>query len=50
MGVPVFIGGQGVENIIKIDFNQDEKIMFKKSVKAVSELIVAMKKTSIKHV
>ena len=50
MGVPVFIGGQGVESIIKIDFNQDEKIMFKKSVKAVSELIVAMKKTSIKHV
>ena len=44
MGVPAFIGSAGVEDIIQIDFNKEERIIFDKSVEAVNNLITAMKK------
>jgi malate dehydrogenase len=40
-GVPVIIGSNGVEKIIELDLSEDEKISFKESVKAVSELFDA---------
>ena len=38
VGVPVVIGGGGVERIIEIELNKDEKAMFDHSVKAVRAL------------
>jgi len=38
VGVPVIIGRGGVEKIIEIELNKDEKAMFDKSVNAVTEL------------
>ncbi|OPB32366.1 malate dehydrogenase [Bartonella sp. AR 15-3] len=38
VGVPVVIGAGGVERVIEIDFNDDEKAAFEKSVNAVHEL------------
>lgn len=38
VGVPVVIGAKGVEKIIEIELNKDEKAMFDKSVDAVKEL------------
>ena len=38
VGVPVIIGGNGVERIIEIDLNMDEKAMFDHSINAVKEL------------
>jgi len=38
-GVPVKLGGNGIEYIYELDFTDEEKIMFEKSVKAVQELI-----------
>tara|TARA_B100001057_G_scaffold456942_1_gene504807 strand:+ start:464 stop:1423 length:960 start_codon:yes stop_codon:yes gene_type:complete len=43
-GVPVIIGEKGVEKIIELNLNQDEKINFENSVKAVEELFEAAKK------
>ena len=40
-GVPVIIGSNGVEKIIELDLSENEKISFKESVKAVSELFDA---------
>jgi len=43
VGVPVVIGGNGVEKIVEIDLNTDEKAEFKKSVDSVKELINSIK-------
>ncbi|WPX96532.1 malate dehydrogenase [Candidatus Bandiella euplotis] len=44
MGVPAFIGNKGVEKIIEIGFNDDEKVVFQKSAEAVGDLVAAMKR------
>lgn len=38
-GVPVKLGGNGIEYIYELEFTDEEKAMFEKSVKAVQELI-----------
>jgi malate dehydrogenase len=43
-GVPVIIGGEGVERIVKIDLTQAEKKAFESSVAHVKELVEAMDK------
>ncbi|MBI5059850.1 malate dehydrogenase [candidate division KSB1 bacterium] len=43
MGVPVIVGKQGVEKILEIPFNDDEKAMFAKSADAVTSLLQATK-------
>ena len=43
-GVPVIIGQKGVEKIIELDLNEEEKTNFDKSIKAVQELFDAAKK------
>ena len=43
-GVPVVIGSNGVEKIIEIELNNEEKINFKNSIKAVQDLFDAAKK------
>lgn len=43
VGVPVVIGGNGVEKIVEIDLNTDEQAEFKKSVDSVKELINSIK-------
>ena len=44
VGVPVIIGKNGVEKIIEINLDLEEKANFDKSVKAVQELFDAAKK------
>jgi malate dehydrogenase len=44
MGVPVVIGGQGIEKIVSIQLTAEEKAMLDKSAAAVRELIEASKK------
>jgi malate dehydrogenase len=44
MGVPVVIGGKGVEKIVTIELSPEEKAMLDKSAGAVRELIEASKK------
>jgi malate dehydrogenase len=44
VGVPVVIGAKGVERIVEISLNPDEKAMFDKSVAAVRTLVEAAKK------
>lgn len=43
IGVPTVIGQNGVEKIIEVHFTADEKAMFDHSVKAVADLMVALK-------
>jgi malate dehydrogenase len=43
VGVPVVIGKKGIEKIIEVRLDKAEKSMFKKSVKAVLELVSACK-------
>jgi malate dehydrogenase len=43
IGVPVVIGAKGVEKIIEVQMNADEKAMFEKSVEAVKVLCEAAK-------
>tara|TARA_B110000444_G_C18820894_1_gene587662 strand:- start:1745 stop:2158 length:414 start_codon:yes stop_codon:yes gene_type:complete len=43
-GVPVIIGNNGVEKVIEIELNSDEKKNFKNSIEAVKDLFVAAKK------
>ena len=43
-GVPVIIGAQGVERVIELKLNEEEKINFNKSIEAVQELFNAAKK------
>ncbi|WP_029057766.1 malate dehydrogenase [Stappia stellulata] len=44
VGVPVVIGANGVERVIEIEMNADEKAMFDKSVASVDGLVEACKK------
>src|SRR6476659_9089434 len=44
IGVPVVIGKGGIEKIVEVSFNADEKAMFDKSVGAVKSLVEATKK------
>jgi malate dehydrogenase len=44
VGVPVVIGAKGVERIVEISLNPEEKAMFDKSVGAVRTLVEAAKK------
>ncbi len=44
MGVPVIIGGKGIEKIVTIELSPEEKAMLDKSAAAVRELIEASKK------
>jgi malate dehydrogenase len=44
VGVPAVIGANGVERVVEIDLNAEEKAMFAKSVGAVQTLIDACKK------
>ncbi len=44
LGVPTVIGENGIERIIEIDLNSDEKAMFNKSVSSVNGLVDACKK------
>ena len=41
VGVPTVIGAGGIENVIEIDMNKEEKAMFDKSVDAVKGLVEA---------
>ncbi len=43
-GVPVIIGSKGVEKVVELKLNKEEKENFKKSIKAVKELFDAAKK------
>ena len=43
IGVPVVIGGSGVEKILEINLNQIEKKAFSKSVKSVKRLVSEIK-------
>ena len=43
VGVPVIIGKRGVEKVIEVKLNSDEKKMFVKSVKSVKNLINIVK-------
>ena len=42
--MPVIIGKNGVEKIIELNLNKEEKINFDNSIKAVKELFDAAKK------
>ena len=44
IGVPVVVGKGGIEKIVEVSFNADEKAMFDKSVGAVKSLIDATNK------
>ncbi|WP_394837725.1 malate dehydrogenase [Pendulispora rubella] len=46
MGVPVIIGGKGVEKIVQIELTADEKVMLEKSAKSVQSVIDVVKKAS----
>jgi malate dehydrogenase len=43
MGVPVVIGRKGVEKILEMPLNDEEKAMFKNSVEAVRSTVAATK-------
>jgi malate dehydrogenase len=44
LGVPVVVGGRGVEKVVEVKLNADELAMLEKSVAAVRELISAAAK------
>jgi malate dehydrogenase len=46
MGVPVLIGGRGVEKIIELDLTEDEKAMLKKSAQSVQSIVDVVKGTA----
>ena len=43
-GVPVIIGKNGIEKIVEINLNKEEKKNFDHSINAVNELFIAAKK------
>ena len=43
VGVPVVIGAKGVERIVEIQLDKEERAMFEKSVNAVKGLVDACK-------
>ena len=47
VGVPVVIGAGGIERIVEIELNPDEKAAFDKSCDAVKDLIEAFKKLGV---
>jgi malate dehydrogenase len=44
MGVPVVIGGKGIERIVPIELNDEEKAMLAKSAKSVQAVVDVLKK------
>ena len=42
VGVPVVLGGGGVERIIELALSESERAAFQKSIAAVKELVAAM--------
>jgi malate dehydrogenase len=44
VGVPVVIGAGGVERIVEIALDRDEKVEFDRSVASVRELVEVVKK------
>ena len=44
VGVPVVIGGKGVERVVEVEFTSSERSMFEKSVTSVQGLVEACKK------
>jgi malate dehydrogenase len=46
MGVPVIIGGRGVEKIIELELSDDEKAMLKKSAQSVQSIVDVVKGTA----
>lgn len=42
VGVPVVLGATGVEKVLSVELNEEEKAMFQKSVDAVKELMQAL--------
>ena len=44
MGVPTIIGNKGIEKIIEVKLTAKEKLMLKKSVKSVQDLVSAVDK------
>jgi malate dehydrogenase len=45
MGVPVILGGKGVEKIVSIELNAEEKAMLEKSAKSVQAVVDVVKKS-----
>ena len=45
MGVPCVIGGKGVEKIITLDLNDEEKAMLAKSAASVQSVVDVVKKS-----
>jgi malate dehydrogenase len=43
IGVPIVIGAGGVERIVEVELNEDEKAMFAKSIASVNGLVDACK-------
>jgi malate dehydrogenase len=43
IGVPIVIGANGVERIVEVELNADEKAMFAKSIASVQGLVDACK-------
>ena len=46
MGVPVVIGSGGVERIVQIELNAEEKAMLEKSAKSVQGIVDVVKKAA----
>ncbi|MBP9114053.1 MAG: malate dehydrogenase [Polyangiaceae bacterium] len=46
MGVPVVIGGNGIEKIVSIELSEDEKAMLKKSAASVQAVVDVVKKSA----
>ena len=44
VGVPVILGASGVERIIELELNAEEKTAFQNSVNAVKQLVATMAK------
>lgn len=44
LGVPVIIGGEGLERVVEVELSSDEKAMLDKSAEAVGELLAAAAK------
>ena len=42
VGVPVVLGASGVEKVIEIELNRDERAAFEKSVAGVKQLVKAL--------
>ena len=44
VGVPVIIGSRGVEKVVELELNKEEKNNFENSIKSVQDLFEAAKK------